>query len=360
MRSNTEAFCGNPQTTRHANPKHLLLQWHITDKCNLRCQHCYQDDYREQGVNFAQLIAILDQYEMLLASLGKKGKRLSGHINITGGEPFVREDFLHLLKEIRARRIPFAILTNGLLIDRATARFLKGLAPRFIQVSLEGSQARHDAIRGQGNYEQVLNCLRILRGAGIRTLVSFTAHRQNFRDFPHVAEVCQRYGVSRLWSDRLIPAGAANGSDSMALSPEETREFFTIMSSQAEKRKQWREKGGIMMHRALQFLLGGGNPYRCNAGHELITVMPDGTVFPCRRLPISAGNIFETSLCRIYRESTIFYKLRDPASACVGCETCEFSDSCRGGLRCLAYAGTGDPFRADPGCWRATNRGTAQ
>jgi radical SAM protein with 4Fe4S-binding SPASM domain len=268
----------------------------------------------------------------------------------------VREDFLQLLKEIRTRRIPFAILTNGLLIDRATARFLKGLAPRFIQVSLEGSQARHDTIRGKGNYEQVLSCLKILRGAGIRTLVSFTAHRQNFREFPHVAEVCQRYGVSRLWSDRLIPTEAVNRADNEALSPEQTREFFKIISAQAAKRERWTKKGGIAMHRALQFLLSGEKPYRCNAGYGLITVMPDGTVLPCRRLPIPAGNIFETPLCRIYRESKIFNELRDPAMVCVGCESCEFSNSCRGGLRCLAYASMGDPFRADPGCWLATNR----
>jgi radical SAM protein with 4Fe4S-binding SPASM domain len=356
MKSNTEAFCGNPWTSRHANPEHLLLQWHITDKCNLRCQHCYQEDYREQGVGFAQLLGILDQYEMLLAALSEQGGRVRGHINITGGEPFVRGDFLQLLKEIRTRRIPFAILSNGLLIDRATARFLKGLSPSFIQVSLEGSQARHDAIRGKGNYEQVLNCLRILHGVGIRTLVSFTAHQQNFREFPLVAEVCQRYGVSRLWSDRLIPAGAANRSDNESLSPEETKEFFAIMSAQATKRAGRRKRGGIAMHRALQFLLSGGKPYRCNAGHGLITVLPDGTVLPCRRLPISAGNIFETSLCRIYRESKIFRMLRDPTRVCAGCEACEFEGSCRGGLRCLAYADTGDPFRADPGCWRAVSR----
>ena len=23
----------------------FVIQWHITDKCNLRCKHCYQEDY---------------------------------------------------------------------------------------------------------------------------------------------------------------------------------------------------------------------------------------------------------------------------------------------------------------------------
>jgi radical SAM protein with 4Fe4S-binding SPASM domain len=267
----------------------------------------------------------------------------------------VRDDFLQLLKEIRARHIPFAILTNGLLIDRATASFLKGLAPRFIQVSLEGAQARHDVIRGEGNYERVLHCLEVLKKARIRTLVSFTASRQNFRDFPDVAEICQRYGVSRLWSDRLIPTGTVNQADASALTPKETQEFFNIMSAHVTKQKRWRKKSTIAMRRALQFLITGEKPYRCSAGHELITVMPDGTVLPCRRLPIPAGNLFETSLSTIYNESKVFRNLRDPATVYSGCEACEFAESCRGGLRCLAYSITGDPFRADPGCWQSTD-----
>lgn len=356
MKPAIAALSDNQQISPPVEPTHLLMQWHITDKCNLRCRHCYQEDYREHGVDFAQLLGILDQYQMLLASLSKNGKRITSHINITGGEPFVRDDFLQLLKEIRARHIPFAILTNGLLIDRPTASFLKGLAPRFIQVSLEGSQARHDAIRGEGNYERVLHCLEILKKARIRTLVSFTASRHNFRDFPDVAEVCQRYGVSRLWSDRLIPAGNGKQVDDSALTPMETRAFFNLMSAQATKQKRWRKKATIAMFRALQFLVTGEKPYRCSAAHELITVMPDGTVLPCRRLPIPAGNLFETSLSSIYYRSKIFRNLRDPATLYSGCEACEFAERCRGGLRCLAYSITGNPFRADPGCWLSTDQ----
>jgi radical SAM protein with 4Fe4S-binding SPASM domain len=332
-----------------AFPSHLLLQWHITDKCNLRCQHCYQEHYRQSGPGFHQLLAILDQFEMLLSALSVGRKPVSGHINITGGEPFVRQDFLHLLKEIHGRGISFAILSNGLLIDRATARFVKSLKPRFIQVSLEGGQQRHDAIRGEGNYQQVLNSLQILKKAGIRTMVSFTAQRQNYHEFPEVAEVCERYGVSKLWSDRLIPMSATDEIDEV-LSPQETHEFFNIMSRQDGKK--W-GKSTVAMHRALQFLVSGGKPYQCTAGHSLVTVMPDGTVFPCRRLPVSAGNLFDTSLSRIYFDSELFINLRDPANICEGCEDCSHQSSCRGGLRCLAYAQTGDLFQADPGCWLA-------
>ncbi len=342
--------------TRPGEPDHLLLQWHITDQCNLRCRHCYQEDYKESGPEFQHLLGILDQYEILLSSLGGSGRGTRGQINITGGEPFVRNDFLQLLQEIRGRGIPFAILTNGTLIDRDMARFLKALAPRFIQLSLEGAQERHDAIRGEGNYARVVKTLGFLKKAGINTVVSFTAQRENFRDFPVVADLCRRHGVARLWSDRLIPPGAENRDAANTLSPGEAREFFSIMAT-ASGGQGSKRKSGIAMHRALQFLATGEKPYRCNAGYGLITVMPDGTVLPCRRMPIPVGNLFHTSLAKIYRQSEMLQNLRDPTHVCSGCESCVHARGCNGGLRCLAYALTGDPFRADPGCWLASQAG---
>lgn len=331
-------------------PKHLLMQWHITDRCNLRCQHCYQEGYSEEGPDFAQLISILDQYEILLATLSRGDKRIRGQINITGGEPFLRNDFLHLLREIRKRRIPFAILTNGSLIDTKTARFLKRVAPRFVQLSLEGTQARHDKIRGKGDYARVLDSIRILKQAGIRILISFTAHKENFREFPEIADLCHRAGVTRLWSDRFIPLGAGNDNTTETLSPQETKELFTLMTSGTKRRWYQRGKGGVSMRRALQFLVSSEKPYRCNAGRGLITVMPDGSVLPCRRLPIPAGNLFESSLTKIYLESNVLQELRNPDYNCEECGTCIHQSECKGGLRCLAYAMTGELFRADPGC----------
>lgn len=109
----------------------------------------------------------------------------------------------------------------------------------------------------------------------------------------------------------------------------------------------WLHKTEIPMHRALQFL-DGGRPYRCNAGDTLITVQPNGDVYSCRRMPIRAGNVFETSLVTIYDESPVLRALRGRETPSRGCENCGFFDRCRGGLRCLDSAVTGDPYRSHP------------
>ena len=66
-----------------------------------------------------------------------KSRSVRGHVTVTGGEPFVRRDFLDLLSVFRENRkhFSFAILTNGSLIDAPLARRLRELGPAFVQVS---------------------------------------------------------------------------------------------------------------------------------------------------------------------------------------------------------------------------------
>ena len=118
--------------------------------------------------------------------------------------------------------------------------------------------------------------------------------------------------------------------------------------------RRWRFcRTEVSMHRALQFLEGGYRPYHCTAGDTLVTVEPNGDLYPCRRMPIQVGNMMETPLLKLYYGSDLFRSLRDRNRISDNCQSCFYSKLCRGGLKCLSYAVTGDPFRSDPGCWCA-------
>lgn len=341
----------------HPHKSGLLLQWHVTERCNLRCAHCYQTQYSGPELGFKQLLDVLEQYRELLQVLHKDhGFPPRGQITVTGGEPFVRKDFSDLLEVFAANRawFRFAILTNGSIVDEARARMLSRLRPRFVQVSIEGTQATHDAIRARGDFERTVAAVRRLVRHGVRTLISFTAHRLNFREFPAVAELGHQLGVASVWSDRLIPYGSGAAVAGQALTPAETQELFVLMR---QARQQVHARPGnrteISMNRALQFL-EGGRCYRCTAGDTLITLMPNGDLYPCRRMPIRSGNVLEKPLSKLYFESDLLRRLRDPKGVSSGCEGCGYRGACRGGLKCLSYATTGDPFTADPGCWLAS------
>ncbi len=80
--------------------------------------------------------------------------------------------------------------------------------------------------------------------------------------------------------------------------------------------------------------------------------MPNGDPYPCRRMPIRVGNILETPLSELYN-CEMFRDLRNKNRISEPCQDCLYAGACRGGLRCLSYAMSGDPFKTDPGCWIA-------
>lgn len=109
-------------------------------------------------------------------------------------------------------------------------------------------------------------------------------------------------------ADRLIPIGSGKSLD--VLTPEETCTFFHEMYK-AKRSKHLFKKTEIAMHRALQFLVAGGKPYKCAAGDSLITVQANGDVYPCRRMSVTIGNVMETDLTEIYYGNEVLRTLRD-------------------------------------------------
>lgn len=335
-----------------SSPRSLLLQWHLTEQCDHSCRHCYQGE-RTADLSYDSLLIILEQFRTFVAHLRQQSPHrcFPAHINVTGGEPFLRKDFFDLLERFGQlrREFSFAILSSGSLIDTAVAKRLATLKPGFVQVSLEGRPETHDAIRGPGDFERVVQAIRCLKKAAVDVLISFTAHSGNFREFGDVAAIARKLGVKRVWADRFVPIGGVAGQRELVLSAEETDELLMIMSQSRKKRSVFSCGTEIAMQRALQFRAGDGRPYRCQAGLELLTVMADGTLVPCRRMPIPVGNLLHDPLEKLYFESDLFCRLRQDAIP-QGCQNCFYRQACGGGLRCLGHALTGSFRSSDPGC----------
>jgi len=343
-------------------PKSLLLQWHITERCNLRCIHCYQntDDIIPE-LPLEQLKEIIEQYIGLL----KKWK-IHGHINFTGGEPFIREDFRNLLEYISAykKQCSYGILTNGTAITKQDITLLKKTGCRFVQISIEGGEDLHNTIRGEGSYSKSIKSLKLLSRKNIFTYISFTAHKGNIKEFEAVVKTAKKTSADVLWTDRLIPIGEGGNISSLMMDPDEVKEFFEC-AYRLRRKLRWNIFTGsvITMRRALQFITLQehgikSKPYRCKAGISLITVLPDGSLLPCRRMPVIIGNLLCQNLEDLYRNSPLFLQLRSDNSIPAECACCRYRLECGGGLKCLSYAYYGSPFRADPQCFLLHNKKT--
>ena len=322
------------------------MQWHLSEVCNLKCLHCYQENHKPMQLSFDKLICIYEQFKYLLKKLNVKG-----HINITGGEPLCNPYFFKILNLINEDKdlISFSILSNGTLITKEIASKIKRYNPYYVQVSLEGGKRTNDYIRGKGTYKNIAKGIINLRKQNIFTSISFTATKLNYKEFPKVVKYARKYGVNNVWSDRYIPLGDNDNKD-LVLSKEETREYLEIMNNERQKLKKVKgNKTTISMYRALQFQMTNDFAYGCTAGDTLLTVMENGDLVPCRRMPIVVGNLFEKSMYDLYKNSSVLKKLRFNKIP-DDCVKCENSEMCHGGLKCLTYAMFGDLNHKDVGC----------
>ena len=326
--------------------KRFVLQWHLSEVCNLKYLHCYQENHKPIQLDFDKLVVIYNQYKELLNKLDMKG-----HINITGGEPLCNPYLFKILDMIKrdSDNISFSILTNGTLITDEIAKKIASYNPYYVQVSLEGGKKTNDYIRGKGTYTKISEGITNLRKNKIFTYISFTATKLNYKEFPKVVKYARHYNVNNVWSDRYIPLGD-NLDKELVLSLEDTQEYLNIMYKEREKlRKLVNNNTTISMYRALQFQMTDDFAYGCTAGDTLLTVMENGDLVPCRRMPIVVGNLFKDKMYDLYKNSRVLKDLRNNRIP-DECGDCENSELCRGGLKCLTYAMYKDLNHKDIGC----------
>lgn len=323
----------------------FVMQWHIGEQCNLKCLHCYQENHIPVQLSYAELLSILDQYRELLKKLDVRG-----HINLTGGEPLCSPHFYKLLEEFKkdSDLYSFSILTNGTLITEEVAEKISSYNPEYVQVSLEGGRRMNDYIRGKGVYKKVGQAVKFLKKYGIFVSVSFTATKLNYRQFPRVVRFAKRHGVDNIWSDRFIPLGDEKDTD-LQMTKEETSEYLQIMAEERFMLKKAKSKTNIAMYRALQFQMTNDYAYRCTAGDSLLTVMENGDLVPCRRMPIVVGNLLQENMYDLYMNNQVLKDLRQQTIP-DDCQDCEHARYCRGGLKCLTYAIHKDLNHKDVGC----------
>jgi len=341
----------------------FYFQWHLTQRCNFRCQHCYQTGAVGAEMDWAGLKAGADKIGATLSQWKRQG-----HIALTGGEPLLRPECLDLMDYLGGLGAVESVdlLTNGSLVtDETLARLSRSPKRGRVQVSLDGgSAATHDAVRGPGAFDQALGAIRRLVRAGIPVRVMFTLHRGNVEDLPGLVELGVREGIEGLVVDRLVPMGRGAKLQSLLLEPPELRRTYEYLFMRSEELANAGSSLHIVKLRTLWALIAPDRMSReedlplqrqvgamCSAGAGQLCILEEGSVLPCRRLPITLGNLARDSLFSMFYTAPFLWRLRDRSSIKGRCRTCEYASRC-GGCRAMAYALTGDPLEEDPQCWK--------
>ncbi len=337
----------------------FFIQWHLTEKCNLHCTHCYQTGTNREEMTLPQIKNTVNEISETLSIWMKTyGISFSPSVNITGGEPFMLNHFFDVLYEFRRREFEIYILTNGTLIDSDRARRLRDFNVQGVQVSIEGPEKIHEAIRGRNSFSASLRGVQNLLNAGMEVTLNVTLSSINAGHFMDMFRLSSALGVQKLGFSRLVPSGRGETLVKEMLKTEEVKHlyekiFSTDMkglklvtgdpvASQSGRRHEDTDEGDIA--------LGG-----CAAGISGLTILPDGTLLPCRRLPVPIGNIQKDSLREVWSTSDVLNSLRDRSQYKGRCGSCNKWAQCRG-CRAIAYAysntrGQGDILSEDPQCF---------
>jgi len=303
--------------------KRTQVQIHLTNRCNLRCVHCYMDSGvrvmpETETERWCALIdALADRYKYVFCSF-------------SGGEPLMSSSLFPLLEKAKTRGVRCAIITNGLLLTPRTVRRLDGLLD-VCAISLDGiSSETHDAIRGRGTFTRTMTRLRQLEGASFRKVINLTVLRSNrdelvaylhrfINDLPFHVDV-------DLGS--LVQEGRGVQHPDLALSPVEFSEFLLEVG----RRFVEDQLAGTRLVGTDGNVLWKSVPSRarlsCGYGNSLV-FYSDGGMSPCLTPRFIRGNVFADDpgvlLDRVERER---------AAAAVDrleeCRTCDLRHICGG------------------------------
>ncbi|MBI4286486.1 MAG: radical SAM protein [Chloroflexi bacterium] len=338
-------------------PYQFFVQWHLTERCNLRCRHCYQQknmaelDYAAVRQGMANIKEALDSWET------QYDMKLSPSYQFTGGEPLLRRDLFEILAQARESGFATSLMSNGLLITPDIAHHLWEAGVADVQISLEGLETVHDYIRGQGTFWRTLRGIENLRNKDIDCIINVTLSRLNMGQIEGLAQLAETIGVRYLSFSRLVPCGRGEELADEALTPQELAGLYRSLEAiNAGGKVKVSSLDPLATIAAMKedvpqgdFPVGG-----CAAGMFGVTIAADGSIMPCRRMGLSIGNIAVQSFRVLWAESPVLWSLRSRQSYHNGCESCYYWAVCRGCRAiALAYAraeGKEDYLGADPQC----------
>ncbi|MBU7041009.1 MAG: radical SAM protein [Theionarchaea archaeon] len=350
----------------------FTMQFEITSRCNLRCTHCYDESESHKDMPLSQVKSVIER----LLGFCRRWKR-TPILWLTGGEPTLHHHFWQILDYIETQKsgTQVALLSNGINLTSDMVDALTDYpALQYIQISIDGACAEtHDAIRGTGSFDKATEALKLLASTPIETHIHYVVHKKNYHDAFKMTDLARVLQADVLTVTRLVPWGRGKDLFQHMLSPEQVYTLFRKLSDDfdaissespprphiARSRCDWPV---IYSDPSTPEALTK-NGSRCCAIHSYINVTETGDVYPCRRLPITIGNILTQDLSQIWQHP-LLWKLRQKDKFVQGkCRDCYFCvkapEVCSGGASCIAYAVYNDPFQPDPQCPVTPSEGPA-
>ncbi len=299
------------------------LHLHLTNKCNLRCPHCYMNS----GVaNKNELTT--NQIKKLCYDFKKNGGK---SVSLTGGEPFMRTDFFELVEYISNLDLVISIYTNGCLWKEEDILNLSKYNIDGVQISIDGYDEESNAIvRGNGSFVKSLEAIDLFRKHNIYVIIATTApyeilmnNSQKYIDFS--LNILNKYknDIRFEFSYYFMP-----GRNLTIEEINKNKEIYFNKVDEVVKAIYGDTSEDDFIANII------GNQLMDSCGYGSLNVMSNGDYYFCDRISSASkiGNVVEDDFDDICSKSKIAEKLGSIDNF-KPCNVCELKYICGGGCR---------------------------
>ncbi len=285
----------------------------VTLRCNSRCLHCDIWKTRKKEPKS------LEVYKKLPNSLRM--------IDITGGEPSLRDDLVEIIKVLKKTcpKARILITTNGLLsekIAKITTKILKINKNVAFRISLDGTGKIHDRIRGVPQaFKKAVKTIKTLKELRVKDLgIIFTLTKLNKGELPKVLDFCKKEKLQ--FSLNLVhesPIYFGEKKKNLRPNPKEIEKGLEKVSQlfiPSLNPKNWSKSW--FYKQLAKYVKTGRRPIKCGAGENFFYLDPAGNVYICHFKNWKIGNLKKQSFAEIWqgKEREKYLKLAGKCNSC--------------------------------------------
>jgi len=335
------------------------LFWNITYACNYHCGICFTD----AGEPMPDELSTREALETV-----EKIHQAGIHdLIISGGEPFLREDVLVILKHMGKFGIAARIATNGSLLDYTTLQSLRDeTRVKSFQISLDTVDADlYTRFHGSSEvaFKTVLGNLEKIQKLGFHTTISVRLTPQTLAGIPHLLDFASQEGIATVTIHS--PVHTRRVAETYPQDEDVFTRLEPVFKHYCDLPQKWLVETYIpwaeyhpVIHRLQKQVkvINRG----CRAGRDRLTINPTGLISPCVCMDIPEpylGNVKSVDLDHVFYNSSLCKLFQNPQEYGI-CSTCGNLEKCGGGCRATAFALTGQFNGQDMSCpvWRSRNQ----
>ncbi len=332
-------------------PRPRLAVWEFTLACDQACLHCGPRAGRRRADELST-----DEALRLVDELAEAGV---GEVVLIGGEAYLRNDFILVIRAIRERGMEATMTTGGYNLTRERAEAMVEAGICSVSVSIDGLEQSHDRVRNvPQSWRRAFAALRHLRAAGSRVAVNSQINVWTRHELLALLELIAAEGVHSWQLQITVPHGNAADHPELLLQPYMYLELFDTLDrvlTRAEELKIriWpaNNLGYFGPHEGR---LRGAQKRRtghyagCDAGKSTIGIESNGLIKNCPSLggPTNIGGDWrERGLWELWTEAPEMTALRVRTVDDLWgyCRECYYAETCMAGCTAVSEPVLGRP-----------------